>query len=73
MDYREAMTLMAKVGGINILVGEDSGCDFCRINRCSLGQSIQCFIRYEKLCSRHSVGSNIIRVATNNFNFTGRL
>ena len=23
MDYREAMTLMAKVGGINILVGED--------------------------------------------------
>tara|TARA_B100000683_G_scaffold186381_1_gene179530 strand:+ start:214 stop:1773 length:1560 start_codon:yes stop_codon:yes gene_type:complete len=65
MDYREAMTLMAKVGGINILVGEDvAGAISAELVDVPWDKAFNALLDMKNYAADIDVGSNIIRVAT---------
>ena len=65
MDYREAMTLMAKVGGINILVGEDvAGAISAELIDVPWDKAFNALLDMKNYAADIDVGSNIIRVAT---------
>ena len=65
MDYREAMTLMAKVGGINILVGEDvAGAISAELIDVPWDKAFNALLDMKNYAADIDVASNIIRVAT---------
>tara|TARA_B100000401_G_scaffold435731_1_gene377953 strand:+ start:3428 stop:4990 length:1563 start_codon:yes stop_codon:yes gene_type:complete len=65
MDYTEAMTLMAKVGDINILVGEDvAGSISAELIDVPWDKAFNALLDMKNYAADIDVASNIIRVAT---------
>ena len=65
MDYQEAMTLMAKVGNINILVGEDvAGSITAELIDVPWDKAFNALLDMKNYAADIDVSSNIIRVAT---------
>mgnify|MGYP001164199768 FL=1 len=65
MDYQEAMTLMAKVGNINILVGEDvAGSITAELIDVPWDKAFNALLDMKNYAADIDVASNIIRVAT---------
>ena len=65
MDYREAMTLMAKVGDINILVGDDvAGAISAELIDVPWDKAFNALLDMKNYAADIDVSSNIIRVAT---------
>ena len=65
MDYEEAMSLMAKIGGINILVGEDvAGSVTAELINVPWDKAFNALLDMKNYAADIDVNSNIIRVAT---------
>ena len=65
MDYEEAMNLMAKIGGINILVGEDvAGSVTAELIDVPWDKAFNALLDMKNYAADIDVSSNIIRVAT---------
>ena len=65
MDYEEAMNLMAKIGGINILVGEDvAGSVTAELINVPWDKAFNALLDMKNYAADIDVNSNIIRVAT---------
>ena len=65
MDYEEAMNLMAKIGGINILVGEDvAGSVSAELTNVPWDKAFNALLDMKNYAADIDVNSNIIRVAT---------
>ena len=65
MDYEEAMNLMAKIGDINILVGEDvAGSITAELTNVPWDKAFNALLDIKNYAADIDVGSNIIRVAT---------
>ena len=65
MDYREAMSLMAKVGGVNILVGDDvAGAVSAELVNVPWDKAFNALLDIKNYAADIDVASNIIRVAT---------
>ena len=65
MDYEEAMNLMAKIGDINILVGEDvAGSITAELINVPWDKAFNALLDIKNYAADIDVGSNIIRVAT---------
>ena len=65
MDYEEAMNLMAKIGDINILVGEDvAGTVTAELINVPWDKAFNALLDIKNYAADIDVGSNIIRVAT---------
>ncbi len=65
MDYEEAMNLMAKIGDINILVGEDvAGSITAELTNVPWDKAFNALLDIKNYAADIDVQSNIIRVAT---------
>ena len=65
MDYTEAMTLMAKIGGVNILVGDDvAGAISAELDSVPWDKAFNALLDMKNYAADIDVASNIIRVAT---------
>ncbi len=65
MDYSEAMTMMAKIGGVNILVGDDvAGAITAELNNVPWDKAFNALLDMKNFAADIDVASNIIRVAT---------
>ena len=65
MDYSEAMRLMGKIGGVNILVGEDvAGSITAQLTNVPWDKAFNALLDMKNYAADIDVGSNIIRVAT---------
>ena len=65
MDYAEAMGLMAKIGDINILVGEDvAGSITAELINVPWDKAFNALLDIKNYAADIDVNSNIIRVAT---------
>ena len=65
MDYKEAMSLMAKVGGVNILVGDDvAGAVSAELVDVPWDKAFNALLDIKNYAADIDVASNIIRVAT---------
>ena len=65
MDYAEAMGLMAKIGDINILVGEDvAGAITAELINVPWDKAFNALLDIKNYAADIDVNSNIIRVAT---------
>ncbi len=65
MDYKEVMTLMAKIGGINILVGDDvAGAISAELVNVPWDKAFNALLDIKNFAADIDVSSNIIRVAT---------
>ena len=65
MDYKEAMSLMAKIGGVNILVGDDvAGAVSAELVNVPWDKAFNALLDIKNYAADIDVASNIIRVAT---------
>ena len=65
MDYKEAMNLMAKIGGVNILVGDDvAGAVSAELVNVPWDKAFNALLDIKNYAADIDVASNIIRVAT---------
>ena len=65
MDYAEVMTLMAKIGGVNILVGDDvAGAISAELDNVPWDKAFNALLDMKNYAADIDVASNIIRVAT---------
>ena len=65
MDYAEAMRLMAKIGGVNILVSEEvAGTITAQLNNVPWDKAFNALLDMKNYAADIDVASNIIRVAT---------
>ena len=65
MDYKEAMSLMAKIGGVNILVGDDvAGAVSAELVNVPWDKAFNALLDMKNYAADIDVASNIIRVAT---------
>ncbi len=65
LDYKEAMNLMAKIGDINIMVGEDvAGSVSAELNDVPWDKAFNALLDIKSYAADIDVASNIIRVAT---------
>ena len=65
MDYAEAMRLMAKIGGVNILVSDDvAGSITAQLNNVPWDKAFNALLDMKNYAADIDVASNIIRVAT---------
>ena len=65
MDYSEVMTLMAKIGGVNILVGDDvAGAISAELDNVPWDKAFNALLDMKNYAADIDVASNIIRVAT---------
>jgi len=65
MDYSEVMRLMGKIGGVNILVGEDvAGSITAQLSNVPWDKAFNALLDMKNYAADIDVGSNIIRVAT---------
>lgn len=65
MDYAEAMRLMAKIGGVNILVSEDvAGSITAQLNNVPWDKAFNALLDMRNYAADIDVASNIIRIAT---------
>tara|TARA_B100000963_G_scaffold333104_1_gene325194 strand:+ start:1227 stop:2771 length:1545 start_codon:yes stop_codon:yes gene_type:complete len=65
MDYQEAMAMMAKVGGVNILVSDDvAGAISAELVRVPWDKAFNALLDMKNYAADIDVASNIIRVAT---------
>jgi len=65
MDYTEVMTLMAKIGGVNILVGDDvAGAISAELDNVPWDKAFNALLDMKNYAADIDVASNIIRVAT---------
>ena len=65
MDYKEAMTLMSKIGGINILVGDDvAGAISAELVNVPWDKAFNALLDMKNYAADIDVASNIIRVST---------
>ena len=65
MDYSGAMRLMGKIGGVNILVGEDvAGSITAQLTNVPWDKAFNALLDMKNYAADIDVGSNIIRVAT---------
>jgi type IV pilus assembly protein PilQ len=65
MDYNEAMTMMAKIGGVNILVGDDvAGAITAELIDVPWDKAFNALLDMKNFAADIDVASNIIRVAT---------
>ncbi len=65
MDYTEAMTLMAKIGGVNILVSDDvAGAITAELVNVPWDKAFNALLDMKNYAADIDVASNIIRVAT---------
>ena len=65
MDYQEAMTLMSKIGGINILVGDDvAGAISAELVNVPWDKAFNALLDMKNYAADIDVASNIIRVST---------
>ncbi len=65
MDYAKAMTLMAKIGGVNILVGDDvAGAISAELINVPWDKAFNALLDMKNYAADIDVASNIIRVAT---------
>ena len=65
MDYAEVMTLMAKIGGVNILVGDDvAGGISAELDNVPWDKAFNALLDMKNYAADIDVASNIIRVAT---------
>ena len=65
MDYSQAMTLMGKIGGVNILVGEDvAGAITAELKNVPWDKAFNALLDMKNFAADIDVASNIIRVAT---------
>ena len=65
MDFAEAMTMMAKIGGVNILVGDDvAGAISAELVNVPWDKAFNALLDMKNYAADIDVASNIIRVAT---------
>ena len=65
LDYKEAMLLMGKVGGINILVGDEvAGSISAELNRVPWDKAFNALLDMKNYAADIDVSSNLIRVHT---------
>ncbi len=65
MDFAEAMTMMAKIGGVNILVGDDvAGAISAELTNVPWDKAFNALLDMKNYAADIDVASNIIRVAT---------
>ncbi len=65
LDYKEAMALMAEVGGINILVGEEvAGAITAELDNVPWDKAFNALLDLKSYAADIDVASNIIRVST---------
>ena len=65
MDYAEAMRLMAKIGGVNILVSDDvAGSITAQLNNVPWDKAFNALLDMKNYAADIDVASNIIRIAT---------
>ncbi len=65
MDYTQAMAMMAKIGGVNILVGDDvAGAITAELRNVPWDKAFNAILDMKNFAADIDVASNIIRVAT---------